>query len=67
MCVLFEVNRDGEVEDRVGVLERERNRIAASELVAVAQHIGLDLGAELADEQQIRVVYNDRLLLVAVA
>ena len=67
VCVLFEVHRNGEVEKRVRVLERERDRIAAAELVAVAQHIGLDLGAELADEQQVRVVYDDRLQIVAVA
>ncbi len=67
VSVLFEVHRYGEVEDCVRVLECERDRVAAAELVAVAQHIGLDLGAELADEQQVRVVYDDRLQIVAVA
>ena len=65
--VLFEVYRNGEVEDCIRVIERERDRIAAAKLVAVAQHIGLDLGPELPDEQQVRVVYDDRLQIVAVA
>ncbi len=67
VSVLFEVHRNGEVEDCVRVIERERDRIAAAELVAVAQHIGLDLGPELADEQQVRVVDDDPLQIVAVA
>ena len=67
VCVLLEGHRNGEVEDCVRVIERERDRVAAAELVAVAQDIGLDLRPKLADEQQVRVVYDDRLQIIAVA
>ena len=67
VCVLFDVHCNGEVEDCARVLERDRDRVAAAELVAVAQHIGLNFRPELADEQQVRVVDDDRLQVVAVA
>src|SRR5262245_39595571 len=66
---LFGENRNlrVEIDQDVGVVEGELDRVAAVEIAAVAQHLGIEARADAADDAQLGVVEGDGLNLVAVA